>query len=128
DGVTRVNRFGVLIAGNRLRKMALAALHCGGVEADVTIIGKSLGRQVELAQSCSVVAFHVVMIKSKREMTFAEIRLQPQRLERFRIRLLFPSLCWLIEMVDGASRDREACVSKSKLWVERDRLLVKIRG
>ena len=61
-------------------------------------------------------------------MPLAEIRLQSQGLQGFRMRLLFPLLCWLIEMVNSADRDREPGMCKRELRIERNRLFIQLRG
>ena len=66
------------------------------------------------------------MIEPQREMTFAEVRLQSQRIERFHLCLLLPWLCRLIEMVNITDRGREPRVRESEVRIEFDRLLVKI--
>src|SRR6266576_6395093 len=66
------------------------------------------------------------MIEPEREMTFAEVRLQSQRIERFHLCLLLPWLCRLIEMVNITDRGREPRVRESEVRIEFDRLLVKI--
>ena len=66
------------------------------------------------------------MVKAEREVTFAQIWLQPERLECFGMRLLLPGLGWLVEMIEVAYRGREARVRESELWVEFNRLVVKI--
>src|SRR5947209_76525 len=107
--------------------MSPTSLYCGGIQANITIVGKRFCGETKFAQGSVVIAFHIIMIEPEREIAFAEIRLQPERLQCLRISLLFPSLCWLIEMVDGTGRDREPRVGQRELWVERDGLFVKRR-
>src|SRR5437762_11840945 len=66
------------------------------------------------------------MIKTKREVPFAKVRLESQRFQCFRIRFLLPVLGGFEEMVHHTCGCRESRMGKSELRVKPDRLIVKI--
>src|SRR5262249_37390440 len=121
-----VDLFGASIRIKRLRKMPGAPLNRGGVEADVTVVGKRFCREREFAQRCIVIAFDIIMVKAQRQMALAEIGLKSQRFHRFGVRFLLPHLGWLVEVINEAGCYREPRTSKSKVRVQFDRLIVKI--
>ena len=96
------------------------------VEANVSVVGKHVRRELQFAQRGVVIAFDVVMIKTKREVPFAKVRLESQRFQRFRIRFLLPVLGGFEEMVHHTCGCREPRMGKSELRIELDRLIVKI--
>ena len=126
DRIARVDLFGVSIRSERLHEMPGASFDRGRVEDHVAVVGKRLRRELQFAQRSVVIAFDVVMIKAEREVSFAKIRLESQRFERFDLRLLFPRLDWFVEVVYEAGRCREARTSKGELRIEFHRLIEKI--
>src|SRR5205814_669440 len=71
-------------------------------------------------------AFDVIMIKAPREVPFGKVRLETQRFQCFRICLLLPLLGRLEEMVQDTGGCRKPRMSESEVWVELNRLIVKI--
>ena len=66
------------------------------------------------------------MVKTQRQMTFAEVGLESQRFQRFDLRLLLPHLSWFVEVVYHAGSCREPRVGKREFRIEFHRLIEKI--
>jgi hypothetical protein len=106
--------------------MSSSSLYRGRIETYVTIVGKRTRCQIKFTQGGFVITFHVVVIKAEREMTLAQIRLQPKRLERLGVGLLLERFNRFVEMKQITCHGREARMGKSELRIERDRLFKKI--
>ena len=69
--------------------MSLASLDGSDVETNISIARKRVGGEVELTPRRVEIRFPIVKIQPKREMAFAEIWLETQRLRRLGVSFLF---------------------------------------
>src|SRR6266576_375025 len=89
NGVARIDGFRVLVSGDRILPTPLPSLDGSDVETNISIARERVTGEVEFTQRRVVIRFPIVIIQPEREMAFAEIWLETQRLRCLGVSFFF---------------------------------------